>query len=258
LSGSGTGIVTPYTTHRGVDLGGAADWYSGGDPVGIGDGREGVISFWFRPDGGNGALRYLMWNQGTRFQVSLDALNRLDIQGRQAGGGGVFQMITTPTYLAGSGWHHVIASWNALTLAQAVYVDGAVPALTVDAIANFAIDYTRGTWGIGGTFAGGNLWDGGLSEMVFHTTYIDLALQADRDRFRHPNGQPPNIGADGSGPLGVQPLVYMAEVGGAFTNLGSGGAWVVNGAPAISADSPKDRWNASLRHRRRKRRRHAA
>jgi hypothetical protein len=255
VSGSGTGIVTPHSTHRGVDLGGAADWYSSGDPAGIADGQQGVVSFWFRPDGGDGGLRYMIWNQGTRFQVSLTAANQLDIQGRTAGGGTVLRLTTTPTYLAGSGWHHALASWNLATPIASIYVDGAVPALGTNVALNAGnIDYTRGSWGIGSVFGGtASWWNGGLSEMFFHTVYSNIVLQATRDAWRHPNGQPPNIGADGSGPQGVQPLVYMAEVGGAFTNLGSGGAWVENGAPALSADSPKDRWVASLYQRQRRR-----
>jgi hypothetical protein len=83
--------------------------------------------------------------------------------------------------------------------------------------------------------------------------YLDLTVLANRWVFRHPNGQPANIGADGSLATGTQPILYMAEVGSTFTNLGSGGAFADVGAPALSADSPKDRWVASLNHWQRKR-----
>lgn len=254
MAGSGTGIVIPYATHRGMRLDGALDYYSRADPAGIADGPQGTISIWFRIDAGDGLLRYILWNQGTRFQVSLTAANFVDVQGRAAGGGGVFQMTTNVTYLAGSGWHHVLASWNATTSTQHIYIDGAVPGLGVNGIAPGNIDYTRGLWQIGASAGPASLFAGALSEMYFHPVYIDLSNETNRELWRHPNGQPPSIGADGSGPLGVQPLIYMAEVTSVFTNLGSGGAFAIaGGAPTLSANTPKDRWLASLRHWQRRR-----
>ncbi len=258
MSGSGTGIVTPYTTHRAIDLDGAADNYTSGDPTGLADGQLLIISTWFRIDGGDGTLRYLFWNQGTRFQVSLTAANQIDVQGRVAGGGTIFQQTTTPTYLAGSGWHQLLSACDLSVPTSWIYVDGAVPALGTNTALNAGnIDFTRGSWGYGATFAGGNRWNGGISEMYLTNEFI-ADTQANRELWRHPNGQPPSISADGSGPTATQPILYLVEEGGVLVNRGSGGALVTVGAPALSADSPKDRWTASLRHRRRKRRRHAA
>lgn len=249
MSGSGTGIVAPYNTHRGVDLDGAADWYSRGDPVGIADGQAGFGSFWFRIDGGDGTLRYLTWNQGARFLVSLTALNKLAVRGRAAAGGTVLEWTTTPTYLAGLDWHQLLFSYNLAIPVGSIYVDGAIPALDTATLVNGAdIDYTRGSWGWGGTFGGGSLWDGGLSETTFHTVFVDLPDIFWRQRWRHPNGQPPNLGADGSVAMTATPLIYLAEIGGVMVNLGDGGAVVENGAPVLSADSPKDRWVASLNY----------
>jgi len=83
--------------------------------------------------------------------------------------------------------------------------------------------------------------------------YVDVTVEANRQLWRHPNGQPPNIGADGSGPTGNQPICYFVEEGGMMVNRGSGGAFAAVGAPALSADSPKDRWVASLNQGRRRR-----
>ena len=81
---------------------------------------------------------------------------------------------------------------------------------------------------------------------AIHDNTEDVA--ANRDLLRHPNGQPPNILADGSGVTGTQPHMYMVEEGGVMVNRGSGGAFAAVGAPVLSADSPKDRWVARLNY----------
>jgi hypothetical protein len=263
LSGSGTGIVTPYTTHRGIDLDGAADSYThAGDLAGNANSQLGTVSFWFRIAGGDGGFRVILDNTTSRFIVILNNTNTLQIRGRDVGNVIRLNLVTTPTYLAGSGWHHCMASWDLSVPVRHIYIDGAIPALgtdTTSAINN--IDYTRNAWAYGAAQAGGSRWNGALQEGYFNfAEYVDLSVEANRFLFRHPNGQPPFIGATGQLPTTNQPILYLVEEAGVFANRGSDGTagWVTVGAPAVSADSPKDRWNASLRHRRRKRRRHAA
>ena len=260
MSGSGTGIVTSYNTHRGIDFDGAADAYArAADLVGNVDGPRCLLSWWFRVDGGAGLQRYALRNTTARFLVALQNTNQVWIRGRTAGGVAILEFRTTPTYLAGSGWHHVMACWDTTLPAGSIYVDGAVPALAVNTVNAGNIDYTRGLWGFGADETGATFWNGGLSEFYGNfAEYLDLTVVANQEQLRHPNGQPPSLLADASGPTGTQPLLYMVEEGGVIVNRGSGGAFVAVGAPALSADSPKDRWVASLRHRRRKRRRHAA
>ena len=261
MSGSGTGIVTPYDTHRGIVFDGAADWYvRNADLAGNADGPLGIVSCWFRVDGGNGTFRYLYGNQNGRFILLLDNNNRLWLRARTAVPVTVAEFLTTPTYLAGSGWHHMMASWDSVALASTILVDGAVPALTINTIVGGNIEYTRPSHAVAQTVPGLNFeWNGATSEFYENfAEYLDLAVVANQEQFRHPNGQPPSLLADGSGPTGNQPIMYMVEEGGVLVNRGYGGAFVTVGAPAVSADSPKDRWVASLRHRRRKRRRHAA
>lgn len=258
MSGSGTGIVTPYNTHRGIDFGGAADYYArAADLVGNADGALGTLSIWFRIDGGNGAVRVLFADSLFRIFLALDAANRLWLRGQTAAPATILQLVTNVAYLAGTGWRHAEISWDLTAPAAQIYVDGAVPGLTTNTALVGVIDYARpaATWGFGGNAAGGQLWNGALSEgYVNFAEYLDLSVEANRWLHRHPNGQPPNIGADGSSPTGNQPIMYFAEVGGAMVNLGSGGAFAAVGAPALSADSPKDRWVTSLIRGSRKRR----
>lgn len=256
VSGSGTGIVTPYDTHRAIDLDGAADWYvRNADLVGNADGPLGIVSCWFRVDGGNGTFRYLYANQNGRVILLLDNNNRLWFRARTAVPVTVMEFVTTPTYLAGSGWHQVMISYDSGVPIGTILVDGAVPVLTTNTVAGGNIEYTRPTHAVGQTVPGLNSeWNGGWSEFYMNfAEYLDLTAVANQVLLRHPNGQPPNIGAQGQLVTGNQPIGYFVEEGGVMVNRGSGGVFVAAGAPALSADSPKDRWVASLIQHRRKR-----
>lgn len=259
MSGSGTGIVTPYNTHRGMDHDGAADgWTRAAGLTGAADGKLGTFSGWFRIDGGDGN-RLTMIGGGGFCEIRRENSNRFRFLTYTAAAALVLDIQTNVNVVAGADWRHVMASWNMANAAQRhLYLDGA-DALQVTAYNNLDMDYTRAAWAYAIAVGGGSPWEGAVSETYFQPgEYIDLSVAANRWLFRHPNGQPPNIGADGSSPTGTQPLMYMVEVGSAMTNLGSGGAFVVAGAPTLSANSPKDRWVASLNHWQRKRKSAAA
>lgn len=257
MSGSGTGIVTPYGTHRGIDFDGAADYYTrGADLTGLANGPLGILSSWFRVDGGDGGTRFILVNTSQRFFVALSNVNRLWIRGQTVAPATILELLTTPTYLAGSGWHHVAAAWDLTVPSVAIYVDGAVPALTTNTALVGNLDYTSTNWAVAANVVGGNPWDGAAEELYFNSAEtIALGTLANREQFRHPNGQPPSLLADASGPTATQPIGYFVEVAGAMMNLGSGGAFVAAGAPALNTGTrPNNRWIASLIHNRRRRR----
>lgn len=258
VSGSGTGIVTPYPTHRGIDFDGAADSYQRAvDLVGNANGQLGIASVWFRIDGGNGTLRRLIGNQNQWFTVEITGGNLFQILGYQTPGGAIgVQLQSANTYLAGSGWHHAVGAWNCATGAGHLWIDNVQDEGIVTAVGPNPIDYTRAGWSVGARQGGAlDFFDGALSEVYLNlAAYQDVSVEANRWNWRHPNGQPPSLFADGSAPTGAQPILYVVEVGGAMVNLGSGGAFVAAGAPVLSADSPKDRWVASLNRGQRRRR----
>lgn len=261
MSGSGTGIVTPYNSHRGMEFNGFVDCYTrGADLVGNADGRLGTISGWFRIDAGDGMWRVILGANANRVLVLMQNNNTFRVNMVSGGGANVVDFITAGVYLADpTVWHHFMASWDTAVPTGTLWIDGAQPVLGTNVVNNNVIDYTRPSWGFAATDVPNLIWNGALSECYFNfAEYLDLTVAANRERLRHPNGQPSNVWADGSFPTGTQPIMYMVEEGGVIVNRGSGGAFAAAGAPVLSADSPKDRWVASLNRGSRKRRVYAA
>jgi len=147
VSGSGTGIVTPYNTHRAI-AGGVADGYvRGADLVGNADAPVGIASVWFRPDAGDGTNRVIFSNRNSRFFIWLGAANTIWVRGQTAAPAVILDLITTPTYLAGSGWHHLLASWDLAVPTASLWIDNVQPVLGTNTVLGGVVDYTRADWG---------------------------------------------------------------------------------------------------------------
>lgn len=206
-------------------IGGAAtDWNAshatrGADLTGITDQRTGIVSIWFRLDGSDSTnIRML---DSTRFRVERAGPNIIQIFGADSGGSTVLLIGTTGTFTAGASWVHLLASWRLDTSVEQIYIND-VSDVSVTTSVNNPIDYTTGNYAFAGSTAGANKFDGCLAEVFFHNTFLDLSVVGNRRLFRTAGGKPENLGADGSTPLGVQPLLYCPD-GDPQINKGSGG-----------------------------------
>ena len=235
----------------GADFDGTNDFMArGADLTGIADGKAGTFYGFIRIDGGNGAARTLFTlRSGTLaaigVQVGLTTGNKIRVVGMNAANTIILDMVTTPTYLAGASWISILSSWNLATGVSQLYIDDAEPALDTDTATDDTLDYTRGNVGIGGLTEGSAKMNGPLAELFFHTTAIDLSVAANRRLFISAANKPVNLGADGSTPLGVQPLVYQhlddaQDVADFDLNAGSGGNFTITGTLATSDTSPSD------------------
>jgi hypothetical protein len=152
---------------------------------------------------------------------------------------------TVGTFTASATWHHVISSWNLASVgARHIYVDG-VSDVAQTTFVDANIDYTLADWSIGGDADGTDKMNGVLAEVWFNPTYLDITDSANRLKFRTSIGKPANLGADGSTPLGSQPLVYQRIAAGAAvttfaTNLGTGGNFSITGTLTVGSTSPSD------------------
>ena len=138
---------------------------------------------------------------------------------------------------AAKGLIHVVCSWKigGVEADRRFHwvIDGEIqtnhaPSLILAATAP---DWTTGNFFIGSNGAGTTGVQGSLGQFYFIQDYIDLSVQANREKFVSGTGAtaaPVDFGADGSTPLGTQPLIYLNNPYGTFqNNAGSGGNFTV-------------------------------
>jgi len=92
----------------------------------------------------------------------------------------------------------------------------------------------------------GSKHNGDAAEMYITNEYIDLSVQANREKFISGTGTgatPVDLGTDGSCVTGTTPLIYFSGTASTWnngTNSGSGGDFVMNGSVTDSGNEPVD------------------
>jgi len=229
---------------RAVVFDGTNDYMArGADITGIADGKQGLLAFWFKFNGGNGVAQKLINAEGYHY-LNKGADNKFNLTMWGITPAVALRVFSTTAYTADATWHHLMASWDLANNKKFLYIDG-VDDLTADTLVNDTIGYESlvANWGIGADQAGGGKSDADIAEFFFHTTYLDLSVAANRAKLYSSAGKPVNIGSDGSLVLGVQPLVYQSvrskDAATVFaTNKGTGGDFTITGALTLSATSP--------------------
>lgn len=216
----------------------------GADLSGIANGKQGTFSGWVAFVGGNGYQMLLAIRNGggaNYFQVFRGDAGTFDneiyINGSNSAGADIFTIKTANSFTAGPKWWHILASWDLSDPNKRHLYINDVSDLVVTTFTNDTLDYTNGNVGVGALTDGTLKLNGGLGEVFFHTAYIDLSVEANRRKFISYSGRPVSLGANGSLPLGVQPLIYL-PTGDPSNNLGTGGAFVVSGALTAATSSP--------------------
>ncbi len=214
-------------------LDGSSDYYNlASDLTGNADSKEGNLSLWFRIDGGDGTHRTFISGVNSKFLFVIQTDNKLRVYATTAVPAVVLRVATNTTYLAGSGWHHVLTSWNLATPEIAYAIDDAIVAHTETTLVDGTIDYTITQWRVGRDTGGLYYLPGAVSELYFEPgDNLDPAVEADRRKFISASGKPVNLGPDGSWPTGTAPIIYAPD-GNPANNKGTGGNFTAAGAPA--------------------------
>lgn len=237
-----TASTTPATlpAYNAVKFDGANDFLTRTtDLTGIADGKTGTISFWTRLDSTSVTNQFLA-NLSSYFGVAINSTPKFRITGLNASATLILDLMSAATYSASPVWIHVLASWDLATAAGHLYINGVSDLAASPTLSNDTINYATATpsWAIGENTSGSNKLNGCLSELWFNTSYLDLSVQANREKFIL-NGAPVSLGADGSTPTGASPLIYLpnraALVG---INAGTGGNFNISGSPKDANSTP--------------------
>jgi len=225
-----TGVSNELT--RGADLTGAAD------------GEEMTFSCWFRVTAGDAATQVFLYSNGAVVNMQRATNNKLWVGVSGTPGFGFY---SDSTYVAGSGWHHMIVSAKTTSGDTAIhlYVDGADDGSTGSITGTGNMDLTHSDWGVMGTDAAGSNLQGDMAEAWYAQEYIDVSSAPNLARFITTGGLPVDLGSDGSTPTGTAPLLYHhlnedEATSGFVSNAGTGGTMTLGGSTLVeSAIEPR-------------------
>ena len=211
----------------------------GADMTGMTDTKTYTIAAWFKIDGGNGSFRVIHSNSANRYELRMTSGNVLQFRASNSSGATIVDIVSLPTYTAGSGWHSVLFSVDTASSTVNFWVDNALIAFAVNTLASGeTIDYTRPDHAVAARVDGSLPWDGCLSSLWFsELAAIDFSDIAIRRTFLSPDGNPLNLGLAGQLPTGAPPIFY-APGGDASNNVGGGGNFSNQGASNACADAP--------------------
>lgn len=191
--------------------------------TGLSNTNVGCISFWVKFNGGDGNTMYIIDNGASHFFVKRVSDGTLAVQGFDTGGTRILDIeyTGTSTFIAGTGYHHVMCGWNAS--AGYMLVNGSSANVTVFTLPGAtAIDYGGGSvWNLGADGPGGSHGlNGCISELWFASQDVASSVNSAFESGGHPK----SLGSDGSTPTGTAPQCYLKNPFGTFgTNSGTGG-----------------------------------
>ena len=143
-------------------------------------------------------------------------------------------------------WNHILMTADCASAANSTgYINETLMTYGSKAIANANIKWTGGhDHLIGAMFNFSSLMNGSLAEVYMTNEWLDLSVLDNRRKFITADGNPEDLGSDGSTPTGTQPLLYMkgeaADWNAGTANAGSGGTMTMTGAVVDSAHEPMD------------------
>jgi hypothetical protein len=258
LAGAGPGSDVVFAAPAALacdaaNFDGTNDWLGrSSDPTGAADGKTGIVSYWFRINGGDGVLREVMQlgtagGSNVRIEVKFTSGNTHQFIFKNSAGTIRWQTSSLTAYLAGDGWHHCLAAWDMSDANKCkIYVDDVDITNSTTGPTDDTLDYTTNAYGIGAINGGASKFTGDLAEFFWAPNqWIDVSIANNRRLFRTSGGKPADMGSDGSGPTGTKPLIYLhlddAETANNFaTNRTVNGDFTVTGALTTASSSPSD------------------
>jgi hypothetical protein len=234
-----------------VDYNGSTDYLSRASALaGAPDTGVGIISVWFRVDGGDGTDRpiitFIASGSSPAVRVVLAFDNFLRFSFIDVAKGGFYDFTFTSTVLASSSWNHALCNYNHNATSGSrtaqLYLNG-VSGVSVGADSGPAFTADYATSGITASIAreGSAYYNGALAELYFAPGQsLDLSMSANREKFNSGN-RPVFLGLDGSLPTGTAPAIYLPNPAATVNvNAGTGGNFTINGSPTVASTSPSD------------------
>jgi len=144
------------------------------------------------------------------------------------------------TQIVSNVWTHVVASWNIANTQQRHLYISDLSSMNVISYVNDVIHYATKNNTVGATETGTLKFHGGLADLWFTNTYIDLANTTNRHKFITEFMLPVNLGANGYLVTGEEPAYFLYGSANNFAiNFGRGDDFTVYGSLEATS-SPSD------------------
>jgi Concanavalin A-like lectin/glucanases superfamily len=228
-----------------VNFNGSTYLIRGGGLTGLADGQIVLLSVFFRVAGGAGVERRIMTIRSgataSRFTIAVNVNNNFLVIGRSSVPADVINVTSTGTFAVGAAWHHALFGFDLANSAnRALYIDGVLdstPTYNTYSATNIDLAPTSPETLIG-TYEGTLSWNGDIANLFFHTPAAYVAPSTVLSKFIDASGVPVYMGADGSLPLGLQPLLCMSNQW--PNNDGSGGNFTIGAGALTTGTAPVD------------------
>lgn len=256
-NGKPTGYAASGTHFGAVDI-----YLERATPMTISNGPKGTLSVWYndegRPSGANEDNAVLghksaFGGVGCGFYINIyrtdTQLMILNFSAGDSAGNGHHKLTFLPLWKP-SAWNHILMGWDFTNTPGlfSVALNGVQVQVAPIIAGGFDVDYLAS-----GDPDNPEFWVGGsetrmgqsLAEVFFDATHSVVnsknTIPASMLRKFISGGKPVSLGADGSTPFSVQPALYFKGNAAAFvTNLGSAGAFTLEGSITTTATSPSD------------------
>ena len=234
-----------------ADFDGTNDYMTrGGALNGAANSKTGIVSFWFRNDGGTGIRNFFEHAGQGGLSFGLDGGNSFFADGELDDANDVMGLYSgATTYGASSTWHHVLFSWDLTDggTSRRLYIDDVNVQSGGGLWSNSNINWATATdWFVGADSAGASKFNGAIAELYLAPgQFLDFSIVANRRKFITADGKPVHLGTTGALPTGTAPLVYHhiddgEAVANFATNRGTGGNFSITGTLDTGSTSPSD------------------
>lgn len=219
----------------------AAAGYQGG-PTLESDGKTFTASLWFKTPATLATQVLMNWHragQSTSHGITVTSAGAVSLSGRNAAGTAILASASSTTTLAASTWYNILVGVNlAAATPTRMYINGTAQTMSDTTITDDSMDWSVDhlTLGAARDAADSRIaeWLGGIDEIYWTTSEIDLSVQANRELFYGPLGEQVGLGNNGRRPLdGTKPEYFFTHGPGNFgRNEGTGIQLDTIGEPA--------------------------
>ncbi len=226
-----------------VNFDGTNDYLTISDAnLGQSDGKSFTISLWVNLSHQDGDQNEFIrsTNSNIIFQrTGTSGNDQVRLALRNSAGTTICNVRTTSSLTASGGLTHILVGIDLANQTVQFRLNGGSIETNIvsTAVANDTFDFTDTTLAIGGATTGGaSKHEGDMAQLWLAEEYIDISTSANLAKFYN-NGNPVNLGSDGSAPTGNTPIIYLNNTTSTWqNNLGSGGDFTENGALTDGTD----------------------